>query len=227
MVRTVLESLQRIAARSLPSSSLSAFSRTRFPRFSLLRIVSERLTSEELSVLKERKISLGSDIDLQQYRDHPQFYILEKYKSIFDSINSINDINILLLNAENGDFVVAVLFIEYAAKPLRRGKLQLFRARGVARDGQKVKLTWYNANYVAKIVHVGAFVRVYGKLKKEGIVSELINPTAELAVETKGCGIKPVYRLKGLIGQNVFREAVRDALDKGYTLKSLVPESGE
>ena len=129
--------------------------------------------------------------------------------------------------AENGDFVVAVLFIEYAAKPLRRGKLQLFRARGVARDGQKVKLTWYNANYVAKIVHVGAFVRVYGKLKKEGSVSELINPTAELAVETKGRGIKPVYRLKGLIGQNVFREAVRDALDKGYTLKSLVPESGE
>ena len=129
--------------------------------------------------------------------------------------------------AENGDFVVAVLFIEYAAKPLRRGKLQLFRARGVARDGQKVKLTWYNANYVAKIVHVGAFVRVYGKLKKEGSVSEFINPTAELAVETKGRGIKPVYRLKGLIGQNVFREAVRDALDKGYTLKSLVPESGE
>ena len=56
-------------------------------------------------MLKERKISLGSDIDLQQYRDHPQFYILEKYKSIFDSINSINDIKILLLNAENGDFV--------------------------------------------------------------------------------------------------------------------------
>ena len=87
------------------SISPKHFIKARFPRFSLLRIVSERLTSEELSVLKERKISLGSDIDLQQYRDHPQFYILEKYKSIFDSINSINDINILLLNAENGDFV--------------------------------------------------------------------------------------------------------------------------
>lgn len=87
------------------SISPKHFIKARFPRFSLLWIVSERLTSEELSVLKERKISLGSDIDLQQYRDHPQFYILEKYKSIFDSINSINDIKILLLNAENGDFV--------------------------------------------------------------------------------------------------------------------------
>lgn len=129
--------------------------------------------------------------------------------------------------AENGDFVVAVLFIEYAAKPVRRGKLQLFRARGVAADGSKLKLTWYNANYVSKIVHVGAGVRVYGKLKKENGVPELINPTAEVAVEQKGRGIKPIYRLKGLIGQSVFREAVRDAIEKGYTLKSLVPEAAD
>ena len=129
--------------------------------------------------------------------------------------------------AENGDFVVAVLFIEYAARPVRRGKLQLFRARGVTSDGCKLKLTWYNANYVSKTVYVGAAVRVYGKLKKENGAAELINPTAETAVETKGRGIKPIYRLKGLIGQGVFREAVKDAVEKGYTLKSLVPEASD
>ena len=63
------------------------------------------MTDEELEVLKENKINLGSDIDLSQYQHHPQFYILEKYKSIFDNMNAINDIKVLMINAENGDFL--------------------------------------------------------------------------------------------------------------------------
>ena len=51
----------------------------------------ERLTSEEIKILKENKISVGkfvvffiilfnSDIDLSKYQNSPYYYILDKYK---------------------------------------------------------------------------------------------------------------------------------------------------
>lgn len=53
-------------------------------------LVKDRLTSEEISVLKSNSISLGQsvlltvltrrDVDLAQFQSHPQLYILEKYK---------------------------------------------------------------------------------------------------------------------------------------------------
>ena len=53
--------------------------------------MNERLTSEEIKILKENKISVGkfvvffiilfnSDIDLSKYQNSPYYYILDKYK---------------------------------------------------------------------------------------------------------------------------------------------------
>ena len=54
-------------------------------------------------------------MDLSRFQSHPQFYIIEKYKvghergadieTILDRILSINDVQVLKLNSENGDIL--------------------------------------------------------------------------------------------------------------------------
>ena len=88
-------------------------------------LVKERLTSEEIAVLRSNSINLGQsmplplftcrDVDLTLFQSHPQLYILEKYKvrvremaktkSILDQVLAINDMQVLKLNVENGDIV--------------------------------------------------------------------------------------------------------------------------
>lgn len=131
-----------------------------------------------------------------------------------------------LEEADNGDFVVLVLEITSASRPIKKGRLQLFRASGKQRGYAKtIKLCWYNANYVAKVVYQGALVRVYGKLKKEGNVLELINPSYEtvIANENVSRGIKAIYPLRGFIPQATFATMVQDVLKKGIIDHSLIP----
>lgn len=145
--------------------------------------------------------------------------LLKKTPVDYVDLDAVGDLS----RAENGDFVVSVVTVEYASRPVRRGRLQLYRARGVTASGEKLKLTWYNANYVSKSVFLGAEIRVYGKLKKEGRTLELINPAYMNAFDETKRGIKPIYALRGIVPQATFTEAVRDAVAKGYTVKSLVP----
>lgn len=149
--------------------------------------------------------------------------LLKKTPADYVDLDAVNNLSA----AENGDFVVTVVTIEYAARPVKRGRLQLYRASGTTPDGAKLKLTWYNANYVSKSVYVGACVKVYGKLKKEGRTCELINPAYMSAYDETKRGIKPVYALRGIVPQATFTEAVRDAVAKGYRVKSLVPEESD
>ena len=146
--------------------------------------------------------------------------LLKKMPADYVDLDAVSDLNA----AENGDFVVFGVYIEYAARPVRRGRLQLFRARGVTPSGGKLKLTWYNANYVSRSVYVGAEIKVYGKLKKEGRTAELINPAYMSAFDPTKRGIKPIYALRGALPQATFAEAVRDATAKGYVVQSLVAE---
>ncbi|MBQ8178155.1 MAG: ATP-dependent DNA helicase RecG [Clostridia bacterium] len=140
------------------------------------------------------------------------------------------DANSDLSVADNGDFVVLVLKITSASRPIKKGRLQLFRASGTVEEyPRQVKLVWYNANYVAKVVTQGAVVRCYGKLKKEGNVCELINPSYESVADGLNIhrGIKAIYPLRGLIPQATFATMVQDVLDKGVTDFSLIPDSGD
>ena len=146
--------------------------------------------------------------------------LLKKMPADYVDLDAVSDLNA----AENGDFVVFGVYIEYAARPVRRGRLQLFRARGVTPSGGKLKLTWYNANYVSRSVYVGAEIKVYGKLKKEGRTAELINPAYMSAFDPTKRGIKPIYALRGALPQATFAEAVRDAIAKGYIVPSLVEQ---
>lgn len=152
--------------------------------------------------------------------------ILKFLPSRYIDLDAISDLSV----ADNGDFVVLVIKITSSSRPIKKGRLQLFRASGTV-DGysRQVKLVWYNANYVAKVVTEGAVVRCYGKLKKEGNVCELINPSYETVTmddEIKR-GIKTIYPLRGLIPQSTFSTMVQDVLDKRVTFHSLIPESDD
>lgn len=143
--------------------------------------------------------------------------ILRFLPSKYIDLDAISDLS----EADNGDFVVLILEITSASRPIKKGRLQLFRASGKAEGYPRiVKLCWYNANYVAKVVYQGAKIRVYGKLKKEGNVCELINPSYETVNDCDNVtrGIKAIYPLRGLIPQAIFTTMVQDVLHKGIVL---------
>ncbi len=149
--------------------------------------------------------------------------ILRFLPSKYIDLDAISDLTV----ADNGDFVVLVLNITSAARPIKKGRLQLFRASGTVEGyPRQVKLCWYNANYVAKTVYAGAVVRCYGKLKKEGNACELINPSYETVNfnDTVKRGIKSIYPLRGLIPQQTFHGMVQDVLENGVRDSSLIPD---
>ncbi|MDR0855621.1 MAG: ATP-dependent DNA helicase RecG [Christensenellaceae bacterium] len=133
---------------------------------------------------------------------------------------------------ENGDFVLFKLEITSVAKPFRKGRIEVFRAAGEVNNNidsskpYKVKLTFYNSNYVVKTVKTGATLRVYGKVVKTGRSFEFINPVCEAFDPSDAVlrGIKPIYYTRGLVGQAVFSNAVADATSKFYP-ETLIPEA--
>ena len=146
--------------------------------------------------------------------------IVEKTPVDYIDLDAVSDLD----EAEDGQFVVLVTEITSASKPFRKGKLQMYRVTGATDDGKKVKLVWYNANYVASVVCAGAKVRVYGKLRKEGRTFELINPAYEKADalgEGELRGIKPVYATRGVIPQKTFSAMVADVIAKGFDARGL------
>ena len=46
-----------------------------------------------------------SDVDLSSHLNNPYYYVLEKYKSFYDKLVSINELKVLTLNAETGDVI--------------------------------------------------------------------------------------------------------------------------
>ena len=48
---------------------------------------------------------ISSDVDLSKFKNSPYLYILEKYKSIYEKMISINEVKVLTLNVENGDVI--------------------------------------------------------------------------------------------------------------------------
>ncbi|HIU99638.1 MAG TPA: ATP-dependent DNA helicase RecG [Candidatus Stercoripulliclostridium merdipullorum] len=163
-----------------------------------------------VTLLKLNKLGIASPEDLLRFL--PKTYI---------DLDAVS----LPSEAEEGAFVLFVLRLTSVSKPFRKGKLQLFRAVGTADDGKKVKLSFYNANYVAKQLTVGARVRCYGKLRTEKGY-ELINPAYEVSDgdKTQFRGIKAIYPTRGYLPQATFAAMIEDALQKGFLSDSMIPE---
>ncbi len=163
-----------------------------------------------VSLEKLRYLGIDSKRDLSLFS--PTKYI---------DLDAVSDLNV----ADDGDFCVILTDVVSVSKPFRKGKLQMFRASGAVEGFKnKVKLVWYNANYVAKTVTLGARLRCYGKIKKDGNTVEFINPVIELAGVKEGelRGVKPIYALKGAIPQATFTSMVRDCISK-FRPESVLP----
>lgn len=128
-----------------------------------------------------------------------------------------------LENAVDGEFVLLKLIVSKANKPFRKGSLSMFAAYGLTESGKKIKLSFYNSPYAAKIFTENKIVRCFGKLRlQKG--AELINPAYEVCEgESKFTGIKPIYPTRGHVPQATFISIAGDALSD-YRADSFIPD---
>lgn len=126
-----------------------------------------------------------------------------------------------------GEYVLLKLKITSIARPFTSRKVSAVKAKGVTDENIEVGLIWWNANYMYKLLNVGEYVKVFGKISMEkGLL--LSNPKFEVYSETntKFIGIEPIYRLRKLINQGNYRSMVSDAIEK-VRLNSIIDESVE
>lgn len=115
--------------------------------------------------------------------------------------------------SEEGDFVLFLVKITNKSPLIKKNGRSIAVITGET-GGAKIKLVFYNRDYVLNQTRVGLSYRVYGKFSKiKGF--HITNPQIEEEKERpKLTGILPVYPLKGAVPQQTFRNAVRDAITK-------------
>lgn len=127
--------------------------------------------------------------------------------------------------AKTGDYALARVKIIYTAKPFNKGKLKIFKIKGLSDCGFPIEITWFNANYVAHNIEIGDEIVCYGKIIKEK-VARFSNPVfKKITDKTKDecfTGIKSIYRTKGLISQSSFSGFIFEAILQ-YNEKSILP----
>lgn len=92
-------------------------------------------------------------------------------------------------------------------------------------DGLNFNIIWFNQPYVINKLKEGEEYLFYGRVRKEGNLIMLVNPTFEpcdRAFRLKG--IVPHYQIKGSIPQKVIRDAIRLSVDLEKP-QSIIPEN--
>lgn len=120
-----------------------------------------------------------------------------------------------LLNSDHGDYLLLKGKILKKTKlvQVRRG-LNFFRAEMMT-QGFKVKLIWYNSPFILSQIQQDKEYVVWGKISKKRKELEIPNPSFELLEESKRLqGIVPIYPLRGILGQQMFRNVLQEALRK-------------
>ncbi|MDR0751520.1 MAG: ATP-dependent DNA helicase RecG [Christensenellaceae bacterium] len=133
-----------------------------------------------------------------------------------------------LKEAISGNYVTLELFINSTTTPVKKGKLQIFRASAKTNDDIHIKLVWFNANYVNKIIKQSKRIRCFGKIRIENDTYELINPAYEVISGsfTTFRGIKPIYPIRGIITQAAFRTIISNVL-KTFSAFSIISKDIE
>ena len=106
--------------------------------------------------------------------------------------------------------------------------VRFFRKTGTVKvnceqEGLYFQIVWFNQPYVANKLHPGEEYLFYGRVRREGDVITLVNPSFELCEKSfRLKGIVPQYPLKGNLTQKVIRDAVRLSVDLEKP-KSIIP----
>ncbi|HHT83677.1 MAG: ATP-dependent DNA helicase RecG [Christensenellales bacterium] len=128
-----------------------------------------------------------------------------------------------------GEFCKTEITVDKVHKPYRKGRLQIFKAQGQARQ-KSVMLIWFNQNYISKLISENQSYVFFGKLSQDNDGGfAFVNPVFEKTGVAQSAfdGIRPVYRTKGLISQKVYKELVLNALNADLLKPSLIEENIE
>ncbi len=89
-----------------------------------------------------------------------------------------------------------------------------------------MQLTWFNQPFKKKMFREGMELAVYGKVEMNYGMRQINDAEAEPAAETDASewGIYPLYSLVQGVSQNLVRQTVQAALDRGIAGKERLPE---
>ncbi len=91
-------------------------------------------------------------------------------------------------------------------------------------EGYVFPIVWFNQPYVASKLKVGEEYLFYGRVRFDGGILSLVNPSFEICDKVfRLKGIVPQYKIKGSLTQKVVRDSVRLAVDLEKP-KSIIPD---
>ncbi|MDE6189893.1 MAG: ATP-dependent DNA helicase RecG [Clostridia bacterium] len=115
---------------------------------------------------------------------------------------------------ENGDYVLLRGTLSSISGLIRAKRGLTFCTASLNTQGQKVKLTWFNSPFVLPLIKQSCEFLFWGKARLNGKKIEMSNPSFEKAEDNKRLqGIVPIYPLKDAIGQQLFRNIVKQSLE--------------
>lgn len=106
-------------------------------------------------------------------------------------------------------------FAVIASTPVLRriGKMSILKVTLKDANDSKVFATWFNQPYYQDRLKPGEEYIFRGKIRNNGIITEIINPAFESVDKDDRVGIKPVYPLTSGLTQGVIRNLVWKALE--------------
>lgn len=94
----------------------------------------------------------------------------------------------------------------------RKGPMSILKTVLNDNENSQITATWFNQPYYESKLIVDKSYLFRGKIKRNGLILEIVNPTFEAYNEDETAGIKPVYHLTAGLTQGVIRRLVTDAL---------------
>lgn len=148
---------------------------------------------------KLKKLGIESVKDAIYF--YPKFYWDMTKETVLDEI-------------ENGDYVLLKGTLTSVSGLIRAKRGLTFCTASLNTQGKKIKLTWFNSPFVLPLIKQSGEFLFWGKARINGKKIEMSNPSFEKAEENKRLqGIVPIYPLKDIVGQQLFRNIVKQCLD--------------
>ncbi len=123
---------------------------------------------------------------------------------------------------ESGDYVLLKGFLTSVSGLIRAKRGLSFCTATLNTQGKKIKLTWFNSPFVVSLLKQSGEFLFWGKARLNGKKIEMSNPSFEKAEDNKRLqGIVPIYPLKDAVGQQTFRNIVKECLDNVHIASRL------
>lgn len=123
---------------------------------------------------------------------------------------------------ESGDYVLLKGYLTSISGLIRAKRGLTFCTAALNTQGKKIKLTWFNSPFVLPLLKQSGEFLFWGKARLNGKKIEMSNPSFERAEDNKRLqGIVPIYPLKDAVGQQTFRNIVKNCLDSTKIVSRL------